>query len=133
MALKTKIEDNPWMVDQLEEFLYFCCPECNEKCQAKGSFLHHAILTHPNAELSLKKFQTLKIEQDPFENNDSFDFTIIKEEEESNCIETALEESKELEFENWSPPPFEQQFNDNTHDGNLAEDQGNQVWQIGTI
>ena len=33
-----------------------------------------------------------------------------------------VEESKELEFENWSPPSFEQQFDDNTHDGNLAED-----------
>ena len=124
MDLKTNIEDNPWIVEQLEEFLYFCCPECDEKCQAKVSFLQHAILTHPNSELSLKKFQTLKIEQDPFENNDSFHFTIIKEEqEEFNSIqETALEEPKELEFENWSPPPFEQQFNDNTQDGNLAED-----------
>ena len=51
MDLKTKIEDNPWMVEQLEEFLYFCCPECDEKCQAKDSFLHHAILTHPNVSI----------------------------------------------------------------------------------
>ena len=49
--LCTKDEENPWMVEQLEEFLYFCCPECDEKCQAKDSFLHHAILTHPNVSI----------------------------------------------------------------------------------
>ena len=48
MELCTKTEGNPWMVDQLEEFLYFCCPECDEKCQVKDSFLQHALLKHPN-------------------------------------------------------------------------------------
>ena len=48
MELCTKTEQNPWMVDQLEEFLYFCCPECDEKCRARDSFLQHALFKHPN-------------------------------------------------------------------------------------
>ena len=48
MELCTKNEENPWMVEELEEFLYYCCPECDEKCRAKGPFLQHALCTHPN-------------------------------------------------------------------------------------
>ena len=48
MDLFTKTEENPWMVDKLEEFLYFCCPECDEKSQTKDSFLQHALFKHPN-------------------------------------------------------------------------------------
>ena len=28
-------EENPWTVENLEEFLYFCCPECDERNQSK--------------------------------------------------------------------------------------------------
>ena len=48
MELFIKNEQNPWMVDQLEEFLYFCCPECDEKYQVKDLFLQHALFNHPN-------------------------------------------------------------------------------------
>ena len=42
-------DPNPWGRNNLEAFLYYCCPECDEKCQEKGDFLHHAIQNHPNA------------------------------------------------------------------------------------
>ena len=48
MELCAKNEENPWMVEKLEEFLYYCCPECDEKCRAKGPFLQHALCNHPN-------------------------------------------------------------------------------------
>ena len=38
---------NPWEVESLEDFLYFCCPECNEKSQSKDHFISHAWSTHP--------------------------------------------------------------------------------------
>ena len=57
MALKTtKLEQaNPWIVEELEEFLYFCCPECDEKCQAKGHFFsdHSALTNRPDAKTQL--------------------------------------------------------------------------------
>ena len=46
--LCTKNQTNPWLVEELEEFLYFCCPECDEKCRAKDLFLKHAFCQHPN-------------------------------------------------------------------------------------
>ena len=47
---------NPWNVNQLEEFLYFCCPECNDKNQSKELFLEHALVHHPHSINCLKKF-----------------------------------------------------------------------------
>ena len=41
-------DQNPWMVEQLEDFLFFCCPECDEKCRTKDIFLQHALCHHPN-------------------------------------------------------------------------------------
>ena len=40
---------NPWLVSNVEEFLYFCCPECEEKEKSKELFLKHALHEHPNA------------------------------------------------------------------------------------
>lgn len=51
------MESNPWMVGNLEEFLFFCCPECDEKCQSKDSFLMHAFGNHPHSKDYLKKFE----------------------------------------------------------------------------
>ena len=46
--------ENPWNVEDLDEFLYYCCPECNKKTQSKESFLQHAIDRHPLGKFSLK-------------------------------------------------------------------------------
>ena len=46
MVLVKEEGDNPWMVDQLEEFLYFCCPKCDQKCQMRDDFLKHAMEEH---------------------------------------------------------------------------------------
>ena len=51
-----------WSVDNLEEFLYFCCPECEMKNQSKYLFIQHALENHPHAINSLKKFEVKKEE-----------------------------------------------------------------------
>ena len=35
-------KDNPWAVENLKEFLYFCCPECDERNQSEDilSLIH---------------------------------------------------------------------------------------------
>jgi hypothetical protein len=38
---------NPWTVNSLDEFLYYCCPECNFKSQLLDDFNGHAIVVHP--------------------------------------------------------------------------------------
>ena len=41
--------DNPWSVNKLEEFLHYCCPECEHKYQSKETFVLHAFEKHPRA------------------------------------------------------------------------------------
>jgi hypothetical protein len=38
---------NPWVVDTLEDFLFFCCPECPEQSATKDLFINHALFNHP--------------------------------------------------------------------------------------
>ena len=38
---------SPWSVTNLEEFLYFCCPECEVRDQSKEDFVKHASEEHP--------------------------------------------------------------------------------------
>ena len=47
---------NPWSVENLEEFLYFCCPECDDRNQSRNTFLEHALHQHPTSKEYLLKF-----------------------------------------------------------------------------
>ena len=46
---------NPWSaVGNLNDFLYFCCPECPAKDRSMKKFVTHALKQHPNAKDFLK-------------------------------------------------------------------------------
>ncbi len=51
--------DNPWSVKSLEDFLQYCCPECDNKSQSKELFVHHAVLEHPQSVTTLSQMVTL--------------------------------------------------------------------------
>ena len=40
---------NPWNVTDLDDFLFYCCPECDTKHVTKDVFQHHALKEHQNA------------------------------------------------------------------------------------
>ena len=42
-------DGNPWFVSNLDEFLQYCCPECDEKYESKEPFVLHAFEKHPKA------------------------------------------------------------------------------------
>lgn len=42
-----------WSVSTLEEFLQFCCPECDVKEKSKDRFINHAFIFHPGAKIHL--------------------------------------------------------------------------------
>ena len=42
-------QQNPWSAINLDEFLYYCCPECDTKDQSKEVFIKHALDNHPNS------------------------------------------------------------------------------------
>ena len=46
----------PWIVESLEDFLHYCCPECNDRNQSRDSFIQHALSNHPNAKNYLAQF-----------------------------------------------------------------------------
>ena len=51
---------NPWTVKCLDEFLFYCCPECDIKDQNRSIFLNHILNEHP---ISKKYFcDSIKIE-----------------------------------------------------------------------
>ena len=58
MSLELK---NPWNVEDLDDFLYFCCPECDLKDQSKVQFLQHALDQHPNAKECVQQFNEFVI------------------------------------------------------------------------
>ena len=62
--MKPEDQENPWLVEYLEEFLYFCCPECHVKDQSKESFLEHALNQHPKAKLGQFNFKKESTEND---------------------------------------------------------------------
>ena len=61
------IETNPWAGKNLDDFVYFCCPECDEKDQSKEAFLQHALENHPK----FKEFYPeYAVKQEIFEGDD---------------------------------------------------------------
>ena len=74
---------NPWStVEDLSEFLNYCCPECDYKDRFEQSFSYHALQNHKNAavffasnknKLSTAKLRTNKIESyDEYEGNQDY-------------------------------------------------------------
>ena len=50
---------NPWMVDDLDDFLHYCCPECEEKCKSKETFVNHAKNKHEKFQEAISKKKSL--------------------------------------------------------------------------
>ena len=41
---------NPWNVKSLEDFLYYCCPQCDHKNITKSAFIKHAVVNHSKSQ-----------------------------------------------------------------------------------
>ena len=40
---------NPWYVPRIEDFQFFCCPECDIKVKDSQDFINHALALHEQA------------------------------------------------------------------------------------
>ena len=47
---------NPWKVEDIDQFLNYCCPECDTKQKTKSDFIIHAIDSHPDSREYLPLF-----------------------------------------------------------------------------
>ena len=78
---------SPWIVESLEDFLYYCCPECNERSQSREEFLQHALNEHPEAKnhlipISVKNeyYNDASYYMDDYDDDDSHDTKDIERE-----------------------------------------------------
>ena len=65
-SLEEQHEDpNPWLVDNVSVFNFYCCPECDFKGKTVPVFKDHATEKHPRAkDLFDKKLVVMKVEPD---------------------------------------------------------------------
>ena len=71
MDVVEDIKTNPWEVNNLDQFLYFCCPECDEREKSKELFLQHALDQHPRAKDLHQKYL---IKKEPIDFGDPVDY-----------------------------------------------------------
>ena len=43
-------QENPFDVETIDEFLFYCCPKCEMKHPTKDQFSDHAMKLHPESE-----------------------------------------------------------------------------------
>ena len=70
--------ENPWTGD-LDRYLFYNCPECDEKSENKDLFIGHAVTTHPNAKEILYEYETvMKLEEpeSPMNNENEGEFDV---------------------------------------------------------
>ena len=85
-------EINPWSVQYLEDFLFFCCPECNLRDNIRNSFIQHGLECHPKSREDLVRF----IETE-FLEHESSSFGLDQQLEIHNLVK---EESQDIQVKN---------------------------------
>ena len=74
------MNNNPWLVESIQEFYFLKCPECDFDTQEENSFQDHAVEHHPLSFVFFMKSEPANInnmlevsilqeEVDPFENS----------------------------------------------------------------
>ena len=60
-----EVKNNPWNVENIDQFLFYCCPECDMKQESKEQFIIHAVDSHPNSHhfIPIFGFKDEKIEE----------------------------------------------------------------------
>ena len=51
---------NPWDVKSLEDFHFYCCPECPSKTADKTDFIKHAVIAHPHSQSIIERLEDNK-------------------------------------------------------------------------
>ena len=94
---------NPWLTEDVSDFLNYCCPECDFKHKDLKSFSNHALENHSHAAdcIGIKNFKIEKIDEPPDpddvkveaeENYDEFEDNY--DEQDSDYIPDELESRK---------------------------------------
>ena len=84
-----------WNVESLEDFLYYVCPECDEKNQSRDNFVSHALNQHPASKIYIE-FR-IEIKQD-LEIDDEEVVKIKEENIYEEYDDIPMNEEHEIEF-----------------------------------
>ena len=55
---------NPWSFDNIDEYLFYCCPQCDHRYKSKPSFVLHAFESHPESKERIKDVG-IELHQEP--------------------------------------------------------------------
>ena len=50
-------QENPWLGREVQDFLKYCCPECNEIESEENAFIEHALVNHEKARVLFDNYQ----------------------------------------------------------------------------
>ena len=64
---------SPWNVNKLEDFLHYCCPECEEKNQSRNDFIQHTQNQHPESIAYLFRFHA---KEEVLDHVEKFEYTM---------------------------------------------------------
>ena len=103
----------PWNVESLEDFLYYCCPECDEKSQSREDFLCHALAYHPSSNNYL---MPLEVKQEVKEKIISTDLETDLKDPSANNFQ--VKEENIIQDDNDTIEDDEEYFLVNNHDNN---------------
>ena len=109
-------QGNPWGLADLEEFLFYCCPECDEKFKDSHIFVNHATNSHESAKVS--KCETVKTEEhdiddipDELDHQDDIEVDLKEELELEPKIEVKTDEvQKEASMKKWKCDQCDKSF-----------------------
>ena len=78
-----RIMENPWQVPSLDEYLFYCCPECDMKTKEYNMFYEHAVHRHDQAKILLvhdpDTKEDIKAEEEEFVQETDYDFHNFKD------------------------------------------------------
>ena len=55
---------NPWDVKSIEDFRFYCCPECSTRNVHKSDFIRHAVTFHPRSQIIIEKLENSKEDEE---------------------------------------------------------------------
>ena len=62
---------NPWHSNNLEDYLYYCCQECDVKTKDHVEFYSHAIQNHVRAKEVFSTEKTIKLKEETIKQESS--------------------------------------------------------------
>ena len=59
-----KVDGNPWLIENAETFLKYCCPECDYKSKKIQNFSKHVSKNHSSSNLFQQSYSDVSMTED---------------------------------------------------------------------